>query len=179
MTCRLSKILWVCFFSLSSLTLYAENYPVLSQGELDAYYSEVYIAIGKAEMNVQELQNLIGSGQEVPLWTRKLELQNAIVQLEVKKTLFANFRNSEALRSPVVRHALLQVLNTLLLPVLKLEAHLIYSPIIQITWQAPVLQEDILPQEQPSSQDSQQSLITPYLTMVHMYVTPWFQMVCI
>ncbi len=111
MACHLNKFLFALFVIFTSVSLHAESYPVLSQGELDAYYSEVYAAIGKAEMNVQELQNIIGGGQELPTWNRKLELQNAMVQLEVKKTLFANFKNSEALRSPLVRQALLQVLN--------------------------------------------------------------------
>jgi hypothetical protein len=111
MSCHLSKVLFVLFLSCFSFSLHAESYPVLSQAELDAYYSEVYVAIGKAEMNVQELQSIVSGGQELPTWNRKLELQNAIVQLEVKKTLFANFKNSEALRSPLVRQALLQVLN--------------------------------------------------------------------
>ncbi|MFV0340204.1 MAG: hypothetical protein ACK5MA_06185 [Parachlamydiaceae bacterium] len=111
MACHLNKFLFALFVIFTSVSLHAESYPVLNQGELDAYYSEVYAAIGKAEMNVQELQNIIGGGQELPTWNRKLELQNAMVQLEVKKTLFANFKNSEALRSPLVRQALLQVLN--------------------------------------------------------------------
>lgn len=111
MACHLNKFLFALFVIFTSVSLHAESYPVLSQGELDAYYSEVYAAIGKAEMNVQELQNIIGGGQELPTWNRKLELQNAMVQLEVKKTPFANFKNSEALRSPLVRQALLQVLN--------------------------------------------------------------------
>lgn len=105
------KILCGFILAFSTIPLFAGNYPVLSQSELDAYYSEVYQAIGKAEVRVQELQSVVGGGQEVPTWSRKLELQHAIVQLEVKKTLFANFKGTESLRSPLVRQALLQVLN--------------------------------------------------------------------
>lgn len=105
------RALYVLLFGLSPLTVFAENYPALTQSELDAYYSEIYQAIGKAEVRVQELQAVVSGGNELPTWNRKLELQHAYVQLEVKKTLFANFKGGESLRSPLVRQALLQVMN--------------------------------------------------------------------
>jgi hypothetical protein len=46
-----------------------------------------------------------------PTWDTKLELQNAIIQLEVKKTLMNNFKGTESLQSEAVRSKLLQTLN--------------------------------------------------------------------
>lgn len=46
-----------------------------------------------------------------PMFINKVELGNALIQLDVKKTLVANFWNSTTLASPVLRSVLLQILK--------------------------------------------------------------------
>lgn len=105
------RILFFSLFFLGSLTHLQAAYEPLSQTDLDAYYVQANAAIAKAEERVQALKNKVGDLSNVPMWNDKLELQHAIVQLEVKKTLFANFKGTESLRSPLVRDKLLAVLN--------------------------------------------------------------------
>ncbi len=110
------KNLFFCFFALflplgGVFTLHAEEYPVLSQDELTAYYSQLQDAIGKAEAKVQEWKVQMQNPDRLPAQSDKVQFQHAIVQLEVKKTLFANFKGTESLRSSLVRQKLLEVLN--------------------------------------------------------------------
>lgn len=85
----------------SSSSVYQEN----------DYENQLNAAIAKAEQDVKETQNNATRRDMAPTWNSKLEYQNAIVQLEVKKTLVNNFKKTEALKSPVVRDKLLQILN--------------------------------------------------------------------
>lgn len=84
--------------------------PLTGQAALN-YDAAVSKAIANAEANVANLQNRATRQDLAPTWNSKLELQNAIIQLEVKKTLVGNFRNTESLQSPVVRDMLLRILN--------------------------------------------------------------------
>lgn len=68
-------------------------------------------AIQKAEDETKKAQNNATRRDMAPTWNTKLELENAILQLEVKKTLVNNFKNTESLNSQAVRDKLLQVLN--------------------------------------------------------------------
>jgi len=68
-------------------------------------------AIQRAEKEVQRTQAGATAKNVMPTWNSKLELQNAITQLEVKKTLANNFRGTESLKSPLVREKLIQILN--------------------------------------------------------------------
>lgn len=85
----------------SSSPIYQEN----------DYENQLNAAIARAEQDVKAAQNSATRRDQAPTWNSKLEYQNAIVQLEVKKTLVNNFKNTESLNSPVVRAKLLQVLN--------------------------------------------------------------------
>lgn len=89
----------------------AADYAPLTEEQLNSYYTEIYKALSKAEERVQGLQSAISNPGRAPAWNDKLELQHAIIQLEVKRTLFANFKGTESLRSAQVRDKLLQVLN--------------------------------------------------------------------
>jgi hypothetical protein len=68
-------------------------------------------AVSRAEDHVRRLQERATSPTDAPTWNTKLELQSAIIQLEVKKTLVNNFKGSEVLNSLNVRRKLLDVLN--------------------------------------------------------------------
>lgn len=107
---RIFIFFFACLGSLSFGTVEAA-YEQLSQTELDAYYAQLNQAIAKAEQRVQALKARVGDLGNVPVWSDKLELQQAIVQLEVKRTLFANFKGTESLRSGLVRDRLLAILN--------------------------------------------------------------------
>jgi hypothetical protein len=89
----------------------AADYAPLTEEQLNSYYTEIYKALSKAEERVQALQTAVNDNSRAPAWNDKLELQHAIIQLEVKRTLFANFKGTESLRSALVRDKLLQVLN--------------------------------------------------------------------
>lgn len=77
----------------------------------DDYENQLNAAIARAEQDVKDAQNSATRRDQAPTWNSKLEYQNAIVQLEVKKTLVNNFKKTESLKSPVVRAKLLQILN--------------------------------------------------------------------
>lgn len=77
----------------------------------DVFQKQMDDAIARAEQAVRNSQANATTHTNAPTWNTKLEYQNAIVQLEVKKTLVNNFKGTESLKSPLVREKLLQVLN--------------------------------------------------------------------
>lgn len=87
------------------------DYAPLTSQEESAYYQKLDQTVANAEKNVKQLQANATRKDVMPTWNSKLELQNAIIQLEVKKTLVNNFKQTESLRSSRVRDLLLQVLN--------------------------------------------------------------------
>lgn len=98
--------------ALSTISLNARIYDSPSTVyQEDDYENQLNAAIARAEQDVQETQNNATRRDMAPTWNSKLEYQNAIVQLEVKKTLVNNFKKTESLKSPVVRAKLLQILN--------------------------------------------------------------------
>lgn len=68
-------------------------------------------AVSKQQQLVQNLKANATRKDMAPTWNSKLELENAMIQLEVKKTLVGNFTGSESLKSSLVRNRLLEVLN--------------------------------------------------------------------
>ncbi|HRD55060.1 MAG TPA: hypothetical protein PLC42_01550 [Parachlamydiaceae bacterium] len=80
------------------------NSPNAIDQEMDA-------AVQKAENEVQAQFKNATRRDTVPLWSDKVQLENAIIQLEVKKTLVNNFRGTVSLQSPLVRSKLLELLN--------------------------------------------------------------------
>lgn len=80
--------------------------------QVDSNFSkQMNDAIQKQEQQVQNLKANATRKDVAPTWNSKLELENAIIQLEVKKTLVGNFAGTESLKSSLVRDRLLQVLN--------------------------------------------------------------------
>lgn len=89
----------------------AADYAPLSPEENRVFESQMQQAIQKAEEYVQQTQKVATDNTRAPMWTDKLQMQNAITQLEVKKTLVNNFVGTESLRSAAVRNKLLSILN--------------------------------------------------------------------
>lgn len=76
-----------------------------------AFNSKLDAALQKAEADVQQNFDRATTRANIPTWESKLSLENAVIQLEVKKTLVANFKGKDSLQSPLVREKLLEVLN--------------------------------------------------------------------
>lgn len=106
----LALSMFISVFSSISLNARIYDSPSTVYQE-DDYENQLNAAIARAEQDVKDAQNSATRRDQAPTWNSKLEYQNAIVQLEVKKTLVNNFKKTEALKSPVVRAKLLQVLN--------------------------------------------------------------------
>lgn len=92
-------------------TAWGADYAPLSSEAAAAFQKELDQVIGKAEKRVKELEKNATRKDVAPTWNSKVELQNAIVQLEVKKTLVSNFKGTESLRSARVRKKLMEVLS--------------------------------------------------------------------
>lgn len=89
-----------------------QYYPPLSQEEIGKYNQQLQQAIQNAENRVATAQKFATRRDVAPTWDSKLELQQAITMLEVKKTLMNNFLGTESLRSAAVRTKLLNLLNS-------------------------------------------------------------------
>lgn len=95
-------------------TILSQNsnpYPTLSQQDMDGITQAMQQAINKAQKTLNEAGYDATRRDNMPQWSTKVEAQQAMTMFEVKKTLMANFKNSESLRSPAVRQKLLRVLN--------------------------------------------------------------------
>lgn len=91
--------------------IFADSYEPLSIEEAAMFQGQLEQLVQKAEKKVKELQQNATRKDVAPTWTSKVELQNGIVQLEVKKTLVNNFKGTESLQSPKVRQKLMEILN--------------------------------------------------------------------
>lgn len=95
-------------FGASSLSA---EYPPLTPAQEASFEAQMNAIIARAEQHVKDTQYNATRTDIAPTWSSKLELQNAIIQLEVKKTLFNNFKNTASLRSPLVQQKLLATLR--------------------------------------------------------------------
>ena len=137
----------VSIFSSVSLCAQIGDSPSSVYQEGD-YENLLNAAIAKAEQDVKNAQNSATRRDQAPTWNSKLEYQNAIVQLEVKKTLVNNFRKTEALKSPVVRAKLLQILNKSMITTADLAD--LQSVVIEEKSKMRAESEKTAPQDQPS-----------------------------
>lgn len=87
------------------------GYAPLTVEESNQFTIEMQKAIEKEQKRVNQLAERATSTQQLPTWSSKVELKQAMTMLEVKKTLMNNFKGSEAIRSPEVRNLLLKLLN--------------------------------------------------------------------
>lgn len=105
------NFLLVAFFSFFIGVASADQYPVLDPQQQAQYSKQLSDAIARAEQSVKDNERNATRTDISPNWNSKLELQNAVIQLEVKKTLVNNFKGTDSLRSAAVRQKLLNVLN--------------------------------------------------------------------
>lgn len=107
--CFLSLIGVILFSSVNAVN--AAEYAPLTQEEAADFQNKMNQAIVNAEQAVKDAEVQATRKDVSPTWNSKLAMQNAIVQLEVKKTLMNNFKGTESLQSAAVRQKLLEVLN--------------------------------------------------------------------
>lgn len=69
------------------------------------------VAIQQAEDEVQKQFDNATRQDIAPDWNAKVQLENAIIQLEVKKTLVNNFKGTSSLQNPIIQNKLLEILN--------------------------------------------------------------------
>jgi len=75
------------------------------------FNSKLDAALQKAEADVQKAYVRATTHENIPTWDSKVFLENAAIQLEVKKTLVNNFKGTVSLQSAAVRAKLLEVLD--------------------------------------------------------------------
>lgn len=87
------------------------KYPSLTQDQLQQFNDQMSTQIQNAEQRVQNLISRVQDSTHMPMSIDKVELEGAITDLDVKKTLASKFDGSPSLKSPKVRQALLQILS--------------------------------------------------------------------
>lgn len=102
---------FIALSSLSFISLHGLQYPPMTQEETANYQKQIEESIHNAEKALESAKYGATRRDVAPTSISKVALQNAIIQLEVKKTLVNNFRGTESLESPLVRRKLLDVLN--------------------------------------------------------------------
>lgn len=107
----LKKLLILSCLSLANITYLPADTTSPNRAVSSNIDQQMNQAVQNAEKNVQQLLTNATRTDVAPTWDSKLQLENAIIQLEVKKTLVENFRGAISLNSPVVRQRLLEVLN--------------------------------------------------------------------
>jgi len=100
-----------CGFAIDLGNQASNSYAPLNQEEMNVYTDAMQQAINKAQATVDQAAQFATRKDISPTWASKVQLKQAMMMLEVKKTLMNNFKNSPSLRSPLVRRKLLQVLN--------------------------------------------------------------------
>lgn len=95
----------------SSLLAQDQPYAPLSQNEEAAFENQMASEIQRSEQYVNTIANKVTDQTRMPMTIDKMELQNAMIVLEVKKTLVGNFKNTLSIRSPLVRTYLLNLLK--------------------------------------------------------------------
>lgn len=88
------------------------TYAPLDSQQMDNFNKEMQQAINNAQKKTDELAHFATRRDISPTWASKVQLKYAMIQLEVKKTLMNNFKDSEAIRSFAVREKLLKLLNS-------------------------------------------------------------------
>lgn len=87
------------------------KYPALTDDQRQQFVGQMNALVQNAEQRVRDLTNRVQDRTIMPMSIDKVELESAIMDLDVKKTLVAKFANSPSLKSPKVQQILLQVLN--------------------------------------------------------------------
>lgn len=98
-------------FSFDLLKADSSVYPPLSQADASSFEKQIEQALQNAQKQVEAARNSATRRDVAPTTVSAIDLQNALIQLDVKKTLVDNFRGTESLQSPLVRRKLIEVLN--------------------------------------------------------------------
>ncbi|MBS4168275.1 hypothetical protein PARA125_000909 [Parachlamydia sp. AcF125] len=101
-----------CYGLFNCSALQAAHPSSLSfQAEEQIFYKQIEDLIAKDQKRLQELQERAYSRKKVPMWSHKVELEQAIITLDVKKVLYANFKNTLSIESSLVREKLLSLMR--------------------------------------------------------------------
>lgn len=87
------------------------KYPALTSDQLQQFNDQMNAQIQNAEQRVQNLTSMVQDHTRAPMSIDKVQLEGAITDLDVKKTLVSKFAGSPSLKSPKVRQALMQILS--------------------------------------------------------------------
>lgn len=89
----------------------SSKYPPLPPDQLTQFNDQMYTQLQIEEQRVQTLMTRVQDPTIMPMSIDKVDLEAAIMDLDVKKTLVSKFVGSPSLKSPKVRQALLQILS--------------------------------------------------------------------
>jgi hypothetical protein len=89
----------------------ASKYPALTQDQIQQFNDQMYAQVQASEQRVQSLMTMVQDPTHMPMSIDKVQLEAAIMDLDVKKTLAAKFSGSPSIKSPKVRQVLMQVLS--------------------------------------------------------------------
>ncbi len=87
------------------------KYPALTADQAQQFSAQMNGYIQNSQQRVQNLMGRVQDSTRMPMSIDKVELEAAIMDLDVKKTLVAKFEGSPSLKSPKVRQALIQILS--------------------------------------------------------------------
>lgn len=95
----------------SSNTPTSFKYPALTPEQIQQFNEQMAGQVQNAEQRVQSLMNMVQDRTRMPMSIDKVQLEGAITDLDVKKTLVSKFQSSPSLKSPKVRQVLMQILG--------------------------------------------------------------------
>lgn len=87
------------------------KYPALTPEQIQQFNEQMAGQVQNAEQRVQSLMNMVQDRTRMPMSIDKVQLEGAITDLDVKKTLVSKFQSSPSLKSPKVRQVLMQILG--------------------------------------------------------------------
>lgn len=87
------------------------KYPELTPDQIQKFNDQMNAQVQVAEQRVQNLMSRVQDATRMPMSIDKVELEAAIMALDVKKTLASKFATTPSLRSPKVRQALMDIMQ--------------------------------------------------------------------
>lgn len=112
---RYLSLICAVLLSLFSFGLNAETAAEakeLSESELSSYYASIKQQVDKQNQLVEDMMQSLRERKTIFSQAQRAQMEQAIVMLDVKRTLYSNFYGTESIKkSPLVREKLLQVLS--------------------------------------------------------------------
>lgn len=112
---RYLSLICAVLLSLFSFGLNAETAAEtkeLSESELSSYYASIKQQVDKQNQLVEDMMQSLRERKTIFSQAQRVQMEQAIVMLDVKRTLYSNFYGTESIKkSPLVREKLLQVLS--------------------------------------------------------------------